>query len=223
MTAWFTDWAKQHKTLSKIDVEHELLNTVHEFYLRLYHKTMRKPLIWFSKFNFLDPVKAIHLNPESEKILGHLLDAKGNFNFSLLPIQQVVAEQRAYLAIISVENDTAGSRVIPCDDRQSIASALSQPFEQVLLLQSHSLTFSDDDFKEALTHLFELNAVQADSLQLRLSDISRLVTLSDITQSCQYLPLATTAPASDLSLLINKQVLSTHLPMPKPLHRSYRT
>ena len=90
-------------------------------------------------------------------------------------------------------------------------------------MQSHSLTFSDDDFKEALTHLFELNAVQADSLQLRLSDISRLVTLSDITQSCQYLPLATTAPTSDLSLLINKQVLSTHLPMPKPLHRSYRT
>lgn len=191
---------------------------MHEFYLRLYLQTTKKPLIWLSKLNFPDPVKAIHLNPESRKIIAELLDSKGNLNLSLLPIQQVVPEQRDYLAIISIENEVASSIVIPCQDKVGVTLALPHPFEQVLLLQSHAMSFSGDDFKQQLAHLFELNEAQATSLQLRLSGINHLMTVSDISQSCRHLPASLSGSASDLSLLTNKQILSARLPKPKPLH-----
>ena len=147
VTAWFTDWTGQHQILSRLDIEHQLLNTVHEFYLRLYLQKTKKPLIWLSKLNFPDPIKAIHLNPESRKIIAELLDTKGNLNLSLLPSQQVITEQRDYLAIISIENEVTSSIVIPCQDKIRVALALSHPFEQVLLLQSHAMSFSNADFK----------------------------------------------------------------------------
>ena len=147
VTAWFTDWTEQHQSLSRLDVEHQLLNTVHEFYLRLYLQKTKKTLIWLSKLNFPDPIKAIHLNPESRKIIAELLDTKGNLNLSLLPSQQVITEQRDYLAIISIENEVTSSIVIPCQDKIRVALALSHPFEQVLLLQSHAMSFSNADFK----------------------------------------------------------------------------
>lgn len=63
VTAWFTDWTEQRQSLNRLDVERQLLNTVHEFYLRLYLQKTKNPLIWLSKLNFPDPVKAIHLTP----------------------------------------------------------------------------------------------------------------------------------------------------------------
>ena len=212
------DGTAQHLSLNRLDIEHELLNIAHEFYLRLYHQTTKKPLIWLSKLNFPDPIKAIHLNPESEKILTHLLDAKGNLNLSLLPIQQVITEQRDYLAVISLENNIASSLIIPCEDQAHIALVLSHPFEQVLLLQSHALSFANKDFEQQFNHLFELNEAQTNSLKVRLASINQLMTLSDISHSCRLLPLLMTDSASNLSILTNKQVLSTRLPKPKPLH-----
>ncbi|MFT7234578.1 MAG: hypothetical protein ACI9QV_000140 [Methylophagaceae bacterium] len=217
LTNWFADWAVQHQSLRRLDVEHELLNIAHEFYLRLHHNTTKKPLIWLSKLNDPDPIKTIHLNPESEKIMTLLLDAEGKLNLSLLPIQQVVDEQRGYLAFISLENNIANSIVIPCDDRKNLALALSQPFEQVLLLQSYALSFSDDDFKQQFSHLFDINEAQANTLQLHLAGISQLITLSDISQSCRHLPQSTDS-TPELSMMTNKQVLSSVLPQPEPLH-----
>lgn len=130
----------------------------------------------------------------------------------------MITEQRDYLAIISIENEVTSSIVIPCQDKIRIALALSHPFEQVLLLQSHAMSFSNADFKQQLAHLFELNEAQSTSLQLRLSGISHLMAVSDISQSCRHFPASLSDSASDLSLLTNKQILSARLPKPEPLH-----
>lgn len=217
ITHWFEDWATQHQSLRHLHIEHELFNIVHEFYLRLYHKTTKKSLIWLSKLNYPDPIKAIHLNPASEKVIAHLLDANGKLNLSLIPIQQVINEQRPYLAFISLNNDIVSSIVIPCEDRAHVAMALSQSFEQVLLLKSHGLSFSEDALEEQLSGVSDVNEAQANSLQLRFLGISQLITLSDISQSFTQLPQSTNS-TSDLSTLTNKQVLVAQAPKPSPLH-----
>ena len=85
-------------------------------------------------------------------------------------------------------------------------------------MQSHALSFANKDFEQQFNHLFELNEAQTNSLKVRLASINQLMTLSDISHSCRLLPLLMTDSASNLSILTNKQVLSTRLPKPKPLH-----
>ncbi len=214
---WFSQWSQQYKSLAKIDINHQLLNIAHSFYLRLYLKTVKKPLLWLSPVAFPDPIKAIHLNSNSSRAIHYLLDNQGKLNLSLLPLQQVLnADNTAYLVFIRITHDVISSVVLPYLS-PDLTYALSDDYEHVLLVQHQSVSFQHYDIQQQCAELFDIDENKAELLENRLKCIEHAIILNDITESCRHLPKLN-KDSSLVATLSNQQILSVKQPTPASLN-----
>lgn len=220
VTAWFDRWTQSHNTLEYLDFDNELSNLASHYYLRLYSTTLNSPLFWLNDNPKQKSIKAFNLTPVAETTLNSLRMADNNIDFSLLPIQQI-AEQQDYLIIIHQQDGKPQSIVIARDKQQLIASALAWFSKQkqchILLMQAHSINIYPEDFDKEIIHLAETDDNYAQTLTERLSTISRLITFTDITSSCQNLAHTQTSDSSALLTMTNKNILSEEIPRPTPL------
>jgi PilZ domain-containing protein len=221
VTAWFDHWTQSHNTLEYLDFDNELSNLASHYYLRLYSTNLNSPLFWLNDNQEDDSIKAFNLTPAAEIALNSLRMADNNIDFSLLPIQQTSEQQHDYLIIIHQQDGQPQSIVIARDKPQLIASALTWFSQQkhchILLMQTHSIHIYPEDFDKEIIHLAETDESYAQALTERLTTISRLVTLSDITSSCQHLAHTQTPDSPKLLTMTNKNVLSEKIPRPTPL------
>ena len=212
---WWEEWLNNYKSLAHFDVNHELLNITHDFYLRLSHQNTKKPLFWLGLLDQANPVKVINLSRQAMPVVASLYDSKGNIDLSLLPIQHLLSHPESdYLVFISVEETISKCVAIACDQTSQIASALAQADRQVLLLKSHSVSIDN----QTLTSLFELDKTHSQRLNRRLADIRHLVTITDITQSCRHFPVNADSGNTLLPSFSPQQSALGTLPKPTTLH-----
>ena len=221
VTTWFDLWTQSHNTIDYLDFDNELSNLASHYYLRLYSTNLNSPLFWLDDNPKQQSIKAFNVTPVAENTLDSLRMADNNIDFSLLPIQQTPKQQHDYLIIIYQQDDKPQSIVIDRDKPQLIASALAwfsqQKQSHILLMQSHSIRIYPEDFDKEIILLAETDENYAQTLSERLTAISRLVTLTDISSSCQNLAHAQSADSAAILTMTNKNVLSEEIPRPTPL------
>ena len=221
VTAWFDRWTQSHNTLEYLDFDNELSNLASHYYLRLYSTTLNSPLFWLNDKPKQKSIIAFNLTPVAETALNSLRMADNNIDFSLLPIQQTAEQQDDYLIIIHQQDGKPQSIVIAGDKPQLVASALAWFNKQkqchVLLMQTHSIHIYPEDYDKEIMHLAETDENYAQTLTERLTTISKLVIITDITSSCQRLADTQTPDSSALLTMTNKTPLSEEIPKPTPL------
>lgn len=212
---WWEEWLSNYKSLAHFDVDHELLNITHDFYLRLYHQNTKKPLFWLGPLEQANPVKVINLSRQAMQVVASLYDSKDSIDLSLLPIQQLLSHPESdYLVFISKNDAISNSVVIACDQIEQVSLALSQADRQVLLLKSHRVSIDD----QMLIRTFKLDKTHSQRLNRRLADISHLVTITDITQSCRHCPVNSDSNNVLLPPFSDQQTSLGQLPKPTALH-----
>jgi hypothetical protein len=212
---WWEEWLNNYKSLAHFDVDHELLNITHDFYLRLSHQNTKKPLFWLGPLDQPNPVKVINLSRQAMPVVASFYDSKGNIDLSLLPIQQLLSHPKSdYLVFISVEETISKPVAIACDQTSQTVSALAQADRQVLLLKSHKVSIDE----QALTSLFELDKTHSQRLNRRLADIRHLVTITDITQSCRHFPVNAGSDNALMPSSSDQKSSLGGLPKPTVLH-----
>ncbi|MDH5358707.1 MAG: hypothetical protein OEW63_08800, partial [Gammaproteobacteria bacterium] len=214
-------WSQTHDKLENRDIENELLNLASHYYLRLFSATLNSPLFWLSNSDSENQVKAFNLTPLAAATLSVLQTTTNTFDFSLLPFQSIIEQQCDFLIIIYLQDDKPRSIITPRTDSQSVAAALTwhlqHELSHVLLMQTHSLSIDLDDFEQEILDLAETDSDYAQTLKQRLTSISTFATLTDITPSCQHLPMNKTGGLSSLFSESNKVAWAGKIPKPTPL------
>lgn len=220
ISSWLDQWTQDHNSPEHIDIDNELFNLTSNYYLRLFTNTMHSPLFWFTNdSNITSSVIAFHNAPLANLALASLQLNNYEIDFSLLPFNKVIKQQCDYLVLIYKKNSSPNSIAIPCSKPQLISSALSWHSQQenshVLLLRTQSIAINIDDFNQELKQLSDSDADYAQVLTDQLTATSNLVSLTDITNSCQLLP-----SSKSVALLPteNSEPWLGLIPKPTPLH-----
>ncbi len=215
VSSWLDQWSQDKNTSVQIDIENELFNLTSNYYFRIFINAMHSPLFWLA--NNSNSVSAFHNSPLANLTLMPLKLIDYNLDFSLLPFQQILEQQCDHLVFISKQDDTPKSFAIPRNKPQLIAPALSWHTQQenshIFLLQTQSTTIDIDDFSQELKQLSGNDMEHTQDLIERLAAISNLVSLIDITNSCQNLPATKSSTALPKNLR-----WSGEMPKPTPLH-----
>ncbi|MFW5450626.1 MAG: PilZ domain-containing protein [Methylophagaceae bacterium] len=220
VTTWFDDWSQRHNSPQHLDLDGELFNLASHYYLRLFCAAMSSPLFWLTSLPNEKPVRVFNLSPPAHTVLKTLQTDDHDIDFSLLPIKQLVKEQRDFLIFIYQHENSVKNIVIPRDDKALIAKALAWHNQQqsgyVLLMEARSLmSNSNDDDMEYLTEMLD-DAID-DYMQAstnRLTFISTLATLSDITYACRH--LSSSQETDDYSILDLSDKMRWPGTMPNP-------
>ena len=219
LTQWWKGWAQTHQSLAHVDIEHELHNIAHDFYLRLYLQNTKKPLIWLSQLEQDAPIKIVNLNPYSHRVTAPLCNKQGELDLSLIPLRQLVENPlSSYLVFITNQDGINHSHVVACDKVANIAPTFAQKFQHVLLLESHKITLDMNAWADSFAPLFDIDNIHAQTLYQRLNTLHHLISLTDISQSCRHFPLninrndSTTPDYKSLDENLN------HMPKPTTLH-----
>lgn len=219
---WFEDWTKQHQPLARLNVDDQLLNLVHDYYLRLYHRVIKKPLLWLASLDHSDPIKTIHLSAESEPVLTHLRDRNGGITLEQLPITELISQPNStYLVFIYANESGVNYLVVNAEQTEQLQLALSANAAQVIQLQSHAIHLSASHFERDLAALAEHDPKEAEHLRHSLSGVTHLISLSDITSSCQYFTHIVQTDTA-LKALEYRSTFSARQPTPTSLHRHIR-
>lgn len=219
ITQWLDNWSQQHNTLEHLDLDDLLLNLASHYYLRLYTATLSSPLFWLSHNDAKDRIQIINLSNSAKKFEALRL---GNhaIDFSVVPFEQLLNEKR-FLLIVYTEDNTLKSTIIPTEDKAKIADALvwSNRLNQasVLLLQSQATTLDLSIIESKLEQLNATNSASTEALIDRLSAISHLAVLTDISISCQnIMPSVNRAKANDFAAP-DSVSWQGHIPKPSPI------
>lgn len=220
---WWTTWVEQQHSFAHIDVEHQLLNLVSEFYLRLASQNTQKPLLWLSHLDDQNPIKAINLSKSAEHTLSPLYNRSGHIDFSLLPLAQAInSDERQYLALIYADENVSQSQFIAYDDKDNIRQALhiiDQHPVRLFLVEAQEQEIDIEHFEADFEKLSEPNRSRAGIVKQQLIDISNLVTISDITESCQYLS-GKADNYVEVQATVNAEPVLSDLPSPTVLSQN---
>ncbi|NQZ53552.1 MAG: PilZ domain-containing protein [Piscirickettsiaceae bacterium] len=223
ITTWFDNWSKAHNSPENLDLEGELSNLASHYYLRLFCTTMNSPLFWLTSIPNEEPVRAFNLSPSAHTVLKPLRSSDQKIDFSLLPIEYLVKEKRDCLIIIYQHDNVLKNIVIPRENKSLVAQTLAWHSQQknshVLLMQAHSLmsNANDDDMDYLTDMLNDAIDEYMQSSSNRLTFMTTLVTLSDITHACQHLPQKNIFDKAELLALSNTMIWSGIMPNPTPL------
>ncbi|MBE0439373.1 MAG: PilZ domain-containing protein [Gammaproteobacteria bacterium] len=219
ITQWLDNWSQQHNTLEHLDLDDLLLNLASHYYLRLFTATLTSPLFWLSDTNAKDRIQIINLSNSAKKFDALRL-ANHAIDFSVVPFDRLLNQQR-FLLIVYPEDNHLKSAVIPTENKTKIADALvwSSQHKQayVLLLQTQASKVNLGLIESELDQLKDLNTDSTDALVDRLSAISHLAVLTDISASCQNsMPAVNTT--EDHSFVPPDFVpWQGHIPKPSPI------
>ena len=220
VTNWLSQWVHTHNTPENLDLNNELFNISVNYYFRLFIDRMHKPIFWLDKnASHNNIIKAFHSSSIANTILQPLESYKHKIDFSLLPFQQALDEQSNHLLIVYIQDGIPQSLAIPCSEVKQVSSAMawfSQHKEaHAFLVKTLEASFNVDDFVQEISTIAKSNSDYAKKLTGHLSRISNLITLTDITRSCQNLPATTVQKLPSMS---NKTpAWSGFIPQDKPL------
>lgn len=220
ITSWLSQWTQRHNTPENIDINNELFNISIHYYLRLFISNMRKPLFWTDKAaSDNNVVKVFHSSSTSNVILQPLESVSHEIDFSLLPFQQILDHQSNHLFIIYKQDNIAKSLAVPCSETDQMFSTMNWFSQQenvhFYLVKTLTASFDLNDFGQEIAVIAESDNDYAKELAERLSTISNLITLTDITDSCQNLPHTTASAPSDI--INNQPSWSGSMPQPNAL------
>ena len=218
---WWATWVEQQHSFAHIDVEHQLLNLISDFYLRIASQNTQKPLLWLSHLNDQNPIKVINQSKSAEKVFSPLYKRSGHIDFSLLPLSQAInSDERQYLALIYADENISQSQFIAYDDKDNIRQALhiiDQHPTRLFLVETQQQEIDIDYFKTDFEGLPENSSTEI--FRQKLAAISNLVTISDITESCQQLN-GKVDKQVEIQATVNTDPVLGDLPKPSILSQS---
>lgn len=222
---WWTTWVEQQHSFAHIDVQHQLLNLISEFYLRLNSHNTNKPYLWLDKLDHSDPIKIINLTKPAEHTFSPLYNRLGHIDFALLPIAQAIeSEEQQYLALVHADDNISLSQLIACNDKKNITQALQiidQHPVRVFLVEAHQQEIDLEYFESDFESLAQTHSSCAETLKQQLTDVENLVIISDITESCRQLS-SNNGNQIEFQATVNADPVLSTLPKPQVLSQNIR-
>jgi len=214
LTLWLDKWSQHHRSIENLDLDNEIVNLTTHYYLRLYCRTLNSLIFWLNIHEDVKPIKAFQMNDMAENAVQVLRRHHGDFDFSLLPFDQLITEQEDYLLLVSDQSNASLPYLVHRNNPKDVANVLylhsKQTNSQVLLLQTYDSSVELDNFENELSHIAKIDSDYASNLQQRLADISLVATVSNISRSCQNLnPIS---PKDDIKQI--EQQWDGQLPLP---------
>jgi hypothetical protein len=192
---WLDEWAEENNTLSKRDLDNELINIASRFYLRLYGIVQNRALFWLSS-QPVAKVELFNLTYEAFALLDPLTDLNHKVNASLLPFDRLVSsEKNNYILVTYLDNNLTKCIITPTDNISGIQKGLKYftPSSHIFLLQPKSVSMGLGELETSMAHLNNIDAPLTSQLTQQLEAITHLVSFTDITQCLEKLRLATDA------------------------------
>ncbi|OUR70799.1 hypothetical protein A9Q78_11930 [Methylophaga sp. 41_12_T18] len=191
VTNWFDRWSQQHNTPEHLDLDNELFNLASVFYLRLYCQAFTSSFFWLNSNDSTNTLQTCHMTAMANESLQVLRQDDGAFDLSLLPLHQVLKQQSAQLVLITQQAEQLTSTAASCNNAPAVAALLSwhsqQQDSQVLLLQATELQTDIQSFASEIAVIAKHNSDDAQAFQQCLTNITTLITVNNITSSCQHL------------------------------------
>jgi PilZ domain-containing protein len=209
VTDWFNDWTTKHNSIEHLDLESELFNLACHYYLRLYCQKLNNALFWLGDNEDPDLIKASHMTPMAADSLSILRNSEGNLELDILPIRQVLNEDTDTILMLSRQANKLVSYIAKRNDPESLASLLQwhsqQEQSQLLLLHVNKLHINPQEFEQEIA---ATDKQHAELFEQRLSTLSSLLTVSNITTSCMQLNPLTKVDEPDANQASNPEPLN---------------
>lgn len=191
ISRWFDQWSLEHNTPEYLDLDNELFNIARHFYLRLYCQSLSKPLFWLASDDEAAPIKACHMTTMAADALQFLRDKTGDLDLSVLPIKHILNQNVDHLVLLSQHKNKIIPYIAKRDDSEAVASLLhwhaQQQNSHLLLVHIADIQSSPQDFEPEITAIAEFDAEGAKDFEQRLTALTSLITITNITESCQHL------------------------------------
>lgn len=185
LSNWFNNWLAARQQLSRLDLDSELFNLAHEYYLRLFCRHFSTALFWCdAAFRVL----FVHSSDAADKMLAPLqqLNLTGRLPFSALAGTPQL--------LISL---TADDQLNWAETPSQISSLLQQKdLQHIYLLRTEAITFKAAHADNQLQPLAQRHSETAEHLSAQIQQCQQLVTLTDITTSCRVILPAVDEPAA---------------------------
>ncbi|MEX0614702.1 MAG: PilZ domain-containing protein, partial [Methylophaga sp.] len=173
LSQWLDNWLGEHQQLSHTDLDSELFNLAHEYYLRLFCQHFSGPLFWCSAA--LDNVLFVHSSAAADSALApwhqhHLLNQ--------LPLAALANSQSLIIGI----NDNGQLHYADADNSTESKNLLQQPhLQNIYLLRAQPIAFDNELVEAQLAALTQRQPDIAGHLSDTIQQCRQLVTLTDIT------------------------------------------
>jgi len=191
VTDWFNDWTSKHNSPEHLDLESELFNLACHYYLRLYCQKLNNALFWLGDNDDAELIKASHMTSMAADSLHILRSSDGNLELDILPIRQLVNEDVDIILMLSQQANKLVSYMAKRNDPESLASLLrwhaQQQESQLLLLHANKLHINTQEFEQEIAAIAEIDTQHAKIFEQRLSTLTSLLTVTNITASCMQL------------------------------------
>ena len=189
LTDWFNQWSIEHNAGEHLDLDNELFNIMMGYYLRLYCTSLTSSLYWLSNINDLEPIKAFHHSENADNSLHLLLNYQHKLNLSPLPFKQLMTDKCDYLLLLTTENGDPKRYIARRDNTSAVSQLLHHQIQSqdsvLILLKTRDLSISIESYEQELHQIASIDADYSNSLQQRLSDMSLIVSVTNITPSLQ--------------------------------------
>lgn len=191
VTDWFDQWTMKHNSPEHLDLESVLFNIASHYYLRLYCQKFTNTLFWLGKEQDPDLIKACHMTAMAVDSLAILRDENGKIDLDVLPVKQVLVEQTDHLLLLARQGTNLISYIAKRNDPASIANLLlwhsQQKSSQLFLLHLDNLKLDAQEYEREIAVISETNIDDAETFEKQLSELTSLLTITNITDSCIHL------------------------------------
>jgi len=191
LTQWLDKWSQHYSSGESVDLDYELINITTHYYLRLYCRTLNSSLLWLNHLDQANPIKAFQMSAMAEKSLQVFHQKQGGIDLSLLPIEEIISERCDLLLLVTVNKNSVNRYLVRRDQTEEVTNLLhwqnQHSNSQLFLIQANSSSVELANFEQELDLVKEIGSEYFHTLKQRLVDISQLVTVSNITNSCQQL------------------------------------
>ncbi|MDX1574067.1 MAG: PilZ domain-containing protein [Methylophaga sp.] len=230
LSQWLDNWLAEHQQLSHTDLDNELFNLAHEYYLRLFCQHFSGPLFWCNAA--LDKVLFVHTSAAADAALApwhqHSL-------LNQLPLTALANGQSIVVGI----TEKGQLHYADADNSTDSKNLLQQThLQNIYLLRPQPIAFNSELVEAQLAPLIERQPDIARHLSDTIQQCEHLVTMTDITPgivintsskdttqvSSQRNTAALEMPeAQRLTLFINRQAERFEIHTPIVLHHQQQT
>lgn len=173
LSQWLDNWLAERQQLSHTDLDSELFNLAHEYYLRLFCQHFSGPLFWCNAA--LDEVLFVHSSAAADTALwpwhqNHLLNQ--------LPLAALSNSTALLLGV----SDSGQLDYADADNNTDSENLLQLPhLQKIYLLRAQPIAFDTDLIQAQLEPLTQRQPDIARHLSDTIQQCRQLVTLTDIT------------------------------------------
>jgi len=218
ITSWFDSWTQQQNKSAHTDLDDAIFNLASRYYLRLYARSLNTPLLWLSHSDDPEPIKAIHLLLEDDKLLECLNNGSNKVDLSLLPLNKVMVSRESYLVVIYNDNNSRQSIAIPRSNANLMAKALNWHHQHqqshLLLLQPAEQQFIAASFDEELAFISDKDLSYGEALSSRLNSITQTISIIDLSPVSLNINSQSTFNDDELALFSTVPFVQAPLPQP---------